>query len=342
MEHVAIDLGGRESQVCVRNEKGEILKQGKCKTAELEEVFKKRSKSRVILETSAEAFRVADAALSCGHEVRVVPATLVKVLGVGDRRTKTDERDAQKLSEVSTRIDLPSVHIPSAVARQRRSLSRLRETMVEARTQLINSVRGYLRTQLIRLPGGKTETFAKRVRKKMLETPEGMPAMVERLLVPIESLNEQIARGDQELEMIAEADPICRRLMTMPGVGPVTSVRFVAAIDRIERFGSPHQLEAYLGLTPGENSSSERQRRTGITKAGPPQVRRALVQAAWSFVRTRPNDPAAIWTVEVKNRRGKKVAIVALARKMAGMLFAMWRDATNYNPHHEAHRAKLG
>ncbi len=134
-------------------------------------------------------------------------------------------------------------------------------------------MRGYLRTQLIRPAGGKTETFPRRARARMEKHPEGMPAMIERVLLAIEALNEQLAGAD------AVADPICRRLMTVPG-GPVTSVLFAAAVDQIDRFESPHKLEAYLGLTPGENSSSERQERTGITKAGPPRLRCALAQAA--------------------------------------------------------------
>ena len=334
MEHVAIDLGGRKSQICIRSEDGEILREGQHPTAMLEQVFEKESKSRVIVETSAEAFAVADAALRQGHEVRVVPSTLAKSLGIGARRTKTDERDARALSEVSCRIDLPSVHIPTQVARERRSLCTLREAMVSSRTQLINSVRGYLRTQLVQVPSGKTETLPGRVRKLLEKRLEGMPAMVERLLLLIESQNRQIAAADKELEQIAEADPVCQRLMSVPGVGPVTSVRFAAAVDQIDRFESAHKVEAYLGLTPGENSSSMRVQRTGITKAGPPSVRRALVQASWSLWRTRPEDPNVLWAQEVAKRRGKRVAIVALARKLAGILFAMWKHGTNYDPSH--------
>lgn len=340
MQHIAIDLGGRESQVCVRAEDGTILKEGKHPTAELEKLFRKHEKSRVILETSAEAFRVADAALRQGHEVRVVPATLAPALGVGARQMKTDKRDAQALSSASCKMDLPSVHIPSMEARERRSLCTAREALVSSRTQLINSVRGYLRTQLIRPAGGKTETFARRVRQRMEKQPEGLPAMIERVLLAIEALNEQIAGADEELEQIAEADPVCRRLMTMPGVGPVTSVRFVAAVDRIDRFKSAHKLEAYLGLTPGENSSSKRDGPLGITKAGSPSLRRALVQAAWSLWRTRPKDRNVVWAQELAKRSGKRhgkpVAIVALSRKMAGILFAMWRDGADYDPNYQA------
>src|SRR5258707_2974124 len=98
MEHVAIDLGGRESQVCVRSADGTILEQKRWATKELAEYLQARPLSRVIVETCAEAFSVADAALRAGHEARVVPATLVRSLGVGSRRTKNDRRDAQILS----------------------------------------------------------------------------------------------------------------------------------------------------------------------------------------------------------------------------------------------------
>jgi transposase len=117
MQHVAIDLGSVQSQICIRNPQGEILRELSVRTAQLPRFLKKQEASRVIVETSAEAFFVADAAKALGHEVVIVPATMVRVLGVGERGIKTDERDARKLSEVSTRIDLPSVHLPSARSR---------------------------------------------------------------------------------------------------------------------------------------------------------------------------------------------------------------------------------
>jgi transposase len=122
MEHIAIDLWSRESQICIRDEKGTILLERKVATAKLPGYLGKRPHSRVILETCAEAFHVADAATAAGHQVRVVPATLVRQLGVGERGIKTDEREARKLSEVSTRIDLPSVHVPSESSRERKRL----------------------------------------------------------------------------------------------------------------------------------------------------------------------------------------------------------------------------
>jgi transposase len=327
MEHVAIDLGGRESQICVRAQDGTVLEERRCLTRHLATYLERKQPSRVVVETCAEAFAVADDALNLGHEVRVVPATLVRSLGVGARRTKTDKRDAQILSEVSCRIDLPSVHIPSPVSRERKTMCGMREALVSARTQLVNTVRGWLRARAARPRTGAVETFAERVRALLPQ----MPAYVERQLQMIDELSEQIGAADKELATMAKQDAICLRLMTVPGVGPVTALRFVAALDEIGRFPDAHKVEAYLGLVPGEYSSSDRQQRTSITKAGSPALRRTLVQAAWAARRCRKTQPMIAWATEVEKRRGKRVAIIALARKIAGILYALWRDGTTYD-----------
>ena len=148
VDHIGIDLGSKESQVCVRNGAGELLEEVRCKTGSLAGLLAGRAKSRVIVETCTEAFRIADGAIAQGHEVRVVPATLVRSLGVGQRGLKNDERDARILSEASCRIDLPSVHIPSTTSREWKALSTSREALVKARTQLISTARCYARSRL--------------------------------------------------------------------------------------------------------------------------------------------------------------------------------------------------
>ena len=170
------------------------------------------------------------------------------------------------------------------------------------------------------------------VRKHLGERSEGMPLAVDRLLFAIEELTEQIEQASSELEDLAKGNEVCERLMSAPGVGPISALRFWAALDDIGRFPSAHAVESYLGLTPGENSSSERKRKTSITKAGAPHVRRTLTQACWSAMRHRPNDPLVLWTKQVADRRGKAIAIIAMTRKLSGILYALWRDGTRYNP----------
>jgi transposase len=331
MEHVAIDLGSRKSQICVRSSDGTIVEERRHDTVQLKEYLARRPKSRVVVETCAEAFRVADVALELGHEARVVSATLVRTLGVGARRNKTDQRDARVLSEVSCRIDLPSVHIPSEQSRARKTLCGMRDALVASRTKVINTVRGWLRGQGRRPRAGSTSTFTERVR---LLLGEEAPGHVVRQLRVVDALTKEIDDADAELEKEAKADETCQRLMTVPGVGAVTALRFVAALDDVSRFEDAHHVESYLGLVPGESSSSDRQQRLSITKAGPRRLRWVLVQAAWSL-RVRCRLPAAVplqlWAHRIELRRGKRMATVALARKLAGILYALWRDGKVYD-----------
>lgn len=329
MEHIGIDLGGRESQVCIRASDGRILKEQRIATASLANCLASRPPSRVVMETCAEAFAVAEAARQAGHEIRVVPATLVRTLGVGARGIKTDIRDARVQSEVSCQIDLPSVHLPSVPAREVKVMLNMRDALVTTRTQLVNTVRGYLRGHLLRVRCTPA-TLPKRVRARLLETPIGIAVCVERQLSVIEGLNDQIKEADKELAHIVNSDPRCVRLMTAPGVGPVTAARFVSTIDDPTRFANAKAVSSYLGMTPGELSSSDRQRRTGLTKAGPSALRRCLVQASWTVWRTRPHEPLRQWAAGIAERRGKQIAVCAMARKLSGILWAMWRNERGY------------
>ncbi len=237
-------------------EDGQVLREARVPTLQLEAEFH-RPKCRVIVETCAEAFGVADAALKLGHEARVVPATLVRALGVGARRMKSDRRDALALSSASCRMDLPSVHIPSPWSRETKSMCSMRDGLVQSRTMLVNTVRGWMRAQRQLLSRGDPKRFPMRVRQLLLKDTEArLPEFVERQLCTIEALNEQIKAADAQLTKRAKDHPVCARLMSVPGVGPQTALRFVAAVDEIGRFASAHELESYFGLTPGENSSS--------------------------------------------------------------------------------------
>jgi transposase len=336
MRHVAIDLGSRESQVCIRQSDGTIVEEGKQATRRLPQLMKSWESSRIVMETSAEAFKLADAARGASHEVRIVPATLVRTLGIGARGIKTDQRDARTLSEVSCRIDLPSVHIPSPTSRELKSLSGSREILVDTRPTLINNVLGWMRTQLWRIRSGATVSFHDRARAHAATLDATLPEHIERQLRVIEVVSAEIRLADAQVRALAKQDDVCRALMTVPGVGPITAVRFRAAIDDVTRFRSAHGLQSYLGLTPGERSSSETQQRTGITKAGAPATRRMLIQSAWSAFRTHPEQPMVRWARKIAERRGVFIAVVALARKIAGILFAIWRDGSTYRSERSA------
>jgi transposase len=339
MEHIGIDLGSKESQVCVRSADGAIVGEWRWGTDRLMAFLEGRPAARVILETCTEAFRVAAVAQRAGHDVRVVAATLVRSLGVGHRGLKNDVRDARVLSEASCRIDLPSVHIPTAISQEVKAICVSREALIKTRTQLVGRVRGYVRARLGRVLRATPESLPKRVRHALLEDAEGLPAHVERILIVLETVSQQIAEADAELRLLAEADARMARLMTVPGVGPVTAARFVAAIDDVGRFATAASVASYLGLVPGEATTGFRTKRTRLTRAGAPQVRWALGQAAWSLYIRRKTDPMVQWAKQIAERRGVHIAIMALARKLAHVLYALWKHGTSYDPARAAHVA---
>ena len=271
MEHIAIDLGARESQVCVRAGDGTIVLEARCATATLCTFLGQRPPSRVVVETCAEAFRVAAVARELGHQAVVVPAGLARALGVGTRGLKSDVRDARHLSEASCRMArLPAVHVPEPRSQARKGECALREALVTTRTKLVNTVRGWLRGQAAGpLRRCTPPTLPARVRAHLAAHGQVVPDAVERVLHVIEALTGQIRAADAALTALAQEDAVCRRLMTVPGVGPVTAVRFAAAVDDVQRFPRASAVQSYLGLVPGEDSSAERRRITGITKAGP-------------------------------------------------------------------------
>jgi transposase len=141
-------------------------------------------------------------------------------------------------------------------------------------------------------------------------------------------LNEQIAAADRRIEVLGAQDPVVALLRTAPGVGPITAAALVATADEITRFENAHQFEAFLGLVPGELSSGEKRRIGRITKQGNVRARYLLVEAAWRILRSKSTDTATLraWALIIAARRGKRIAAVALARRLAGILYAMWRD----------------
>jgi transposase len=332
MEHIAIDLGARESQVCVRRADGEIVEERRIATRPsiVRRYLAGRPKSRVIVETGSEAFWVAQIAIESGHEARVVPSMLAPSLGVGQRRLKSDQRDARLLSESSCRMDLPSVHIPAVQTRRLQSRLTMREALVRSRTKLVNTVKAYLRTIGERAPMRYGETWITHLREKLAHA----AADVNPILDVLKALDRSIEQFDDELEKLSDGNALVQRWQTVPGVGVVTSLRYLATLDTASRFVNGAAVGSYLGLVPSEHSSGQTQRRGAITKAGSPAMRGVLVQAAWAALRSRRhhNDPLMRWTREVARRRGKKIAAVALARKLSGILFALWRDGTSYDP----------
>jgi transposase len=215
----------------------------------------------------------------------------------------------------------------------------VRDALVRTRTGYIALTRALLRRHGWRVPTGSAATFSRRV--LALSLPGRLLSEVAPLLAVMRTVNQQLAYSDGAIETVTRPDARVQRLRTVPSVGPVTAAAFVATIDDAGRFHRAHEVEAYLGLVPRELSSGESQRRGRITKAGNRRMRWLLVQAAVSILRLRDPRTAALrhWATGIAARRGKKIAVVALARRLAGLLYAMLRDGTTYAPRVSTRRA---
>ena len=333
MEYGAIDLHARKTLIRIVGEDGAVVVDRTITTTRegLAQVFGGRARMRVLLETGTESEWVAQGLEAEGHEVVVADPNYALMYGVTVRAVKTDRRDVAALAE-ACRLGIYRVaHRVSPRQRQVRRQLRVREHLIRMRTQAINLVRAQLRQEGYRLPSGASPSAAARCRRVPLS------AAVRDALTPIlavlDVLAPLITACDQDAATQAAGDPVVRRLMTAPGVGPIVGLTYRAVLDDVTRFRDAGSTTAFLGLVPKEASSGTRRRKGAITKRGPTTLRVLLIQAAWTIWRQRQGRAALhAWVERLAARRGRRIAVVALARRLARMLYAMWRDGCDYRP----------
>jgi transposase len=334
MEHVGMDLGKKESQIAILTEAGELIeKRMRTERDRLVAYFKDRPKAKILIEASTISEWVARLLEELGHEVIVADPNFAPMYAQRSRRVKTDRRDALALAEACKLGAYRPAHRTSEEQRHVRAQLAVRDSLVRDRAGLVTLSQAILSREGLQVPTGSSGCFGERV--KRLGLPPQLAAEIAPLLTMLVPLNEQIGLLDEKLSELGRKDERVKRLMTMPQIGPVTAVAFVATLDEAGRFRGAHQVEAYLGLVPREWSSSEVQRRGHITKAGNSRMRWLLVEAAWRVAthKKRPETQALReWTERIARRRGLRVAVVALARKLSGILYAMWRDSSAYDP----------
>lgn len=331
MVYGAIDLHLRYSYVRVVDEAGQILRERRVVTSAetLVEVFAGVGPIRILVESATESEWVAQALEAAGYEVIVADPNFAPMYGERQRKVKTDGRDTAALAEANRRGWYRRAHRASAEQRSRRQLLRARRQLVQMRSGTISVVRALLRQTGVRVGAGSSETFVARLAQV------AVPATVAPAIAPLqrtlETLTGELVALDRALVEIAQADPIVQRLQTVPGVGPIVALTFRAFVDDVGRFQRAGQVSAALGLVPYEDSSGERRHRGHVTKAGPSEARMLLVQAAWSCWRTARHGPLREWVTHLAARRGKRIAVVALARRLSRVLYAIWRDETTFD-----------
>lgn len=330
MVYGAIDLHMRFSQIRIVDADGTIVRECRIVTSrpQLVKAFADCGPLRILVEASTESEWVAQALESVGHEVVVADPNFAPMYGERQRRIKTDLRDVAALAEANRRgWYRPTYRVARAQRTLRQQLG-VRRQLVRARTAMIAQLRALLRQEGLRLAGGHSSTLIARVAR--LDVPPTLRAVIAPLVEALQSLTAVINQTPQRLTAAAASDPVAVRLHTVPGVGPLVALTYRATLDEATRFARAGQVSSALGLVPREASSGERRHRGRITKVGPSDTRAVLVQAAWCCWRSRTFRTTALrqWVDQLAARRGKRIAIVALARRLSRILYAVWRDAT--------------
>lgn len=334
MEYVGIDLHKVHTQICVQDADGRVLSEIRIRTLRetFEVAFENRPRARILLESSGSSEWAAVLLERLGHEVIVADPGYVVMYGTTSRRVKTDLRDARALADACRLGAFRPAHRTSPAQRRTRQRLVARDTMVKARTRLVTMCQGILRQYGIYVPTGSAECFERRLEKTTM--PPDIAADLAPVMKALLAINESIAECEDTVEELAKGSEVARRLQTVPGVGPITALGFASRIDDPARFKDADQVASYFGLVPIERSSGEKRIQGHITKTGDKYVRTLMIQTAIRVMRLR--HPAAtplwMWAERIATRRGKNIARVALARKLARLLFTLMKDRTVYMP----------
>jgi transposase len=246
------------------------------------------------------------------------------------RVTKTDRNDARGMAELLRMGWFRPVHVKSMNAREHRALLSARSTLVCRLKDIENSVRGLLHGFGIRIATLLRARWDAQVREAVAGHPT-LPTILEPLLVARAALRDQVAIIDKRVREAARQDEVCRRLMSVPGVGCIVALTYRAGVDDPTRFTSSKSVGACFGLTPRRYQSGETDRVGGISRAGDASVRVALFEAAHVMMtRSAKWSSLKAWAMKLAQRRGLKRAKVALARKLAVILHRMWIDGTEF------------
>lgn len=342
MRIIALDLGGKKICYCELRQ-GEVIRRlTVSEVHSLEHVLgHEQPTARVAIEACREAWFVHDLLVEWGNEVVLVDTTRSRQLGIGQHGRKTDRIDAETLARALESGRIPAAHVLSPKRRELRRVLSVRRALVETRAQLVTTIRGLVREQGQRIPGCHSTSFVMRVREQHLEPP--IAALIEPLLGLVQGIETQLQSTESQLAALCEKEPVVAALTTVSGVGTVVAACFVSVLDDAHRFARAHQVQSYLGLVPSEDSSGGKRRLGAISKRGNSYVRALLVQAAWSIIRSNDKaNPLVLWTKQVSERRGKRIAVIALARRLVGVLWAMWRDGTVYDTELLAKQSERG
>jgi transposase len=342
MRSVGLDLGARHIAYC-EVVGGEVVHRTAVRRlAELERLIGlETTPARVAFEACREGWHVHDVLSRWGKEPVMLDTTRVRQLGVGQHGRKNDALDAEAMARALDAGRVPTAHVLSPERRALRAKLSVRGELVDMRARQVTVLRGLARAAGVLLPSSSTACFLEKLERSTLNV--ATRQLMAPLVATLKTAQEQLDLVDHELAQLAKDDSVIRLCATAPGVGVIVAAVFVSVIDEAKRFRSAHAVGAYLGLVPGENTTGGQRRLGAITRHGNTFARAMLVQSAWQILRAADkDDPLRRWATHLAKVRGRKIAAVALARKLAGVLWAMWRNGTVYDAGLQARQSTQG
>ncbi len=320
---VSIDLAKTVFQVCQFTDSNKILSNKKVSRKKLSQEIAQLSPTTVVMEACYSAHYWGRNFEQYGHTVRLVPAQHVKPFVRGN---KNDANDAVAIGEASLRPNMKFVRVKTLEQQDIQSLHRIRERFVSHRTRISNQTRGLLSEYgLVARQGFKA---LKVLIQEALES-ETLSALFKEELASIYEeimdLAERLKRVNNKLKAMAQQYPLCRLLMTIPGIGFVNATAIYAAIGDGKQFKTARDFAVWMGLTPQQYASGTKSFTGKITKRGNRYLRKQLVHGARALMnRTKgKKDKLSVWVNDIKERRGVHKACVALAHKLARIIWAI-------------------
>jgi transposase len=332
-QYVALDVSLKEVSVCVLGADGTLIYEGRTASDPASLVGLIRAKApravRIGLETGSTSAWLARALRAQGLPVICLDARHAHA-ALSIRPTKTDRSDARGLAEMLRMGWYREGQVKSLEAHERRALLAARHRLVTMRVDLDGQIRGILKTFGLIAGSGNSEAFLRRA-EALAEGHAVLAPLVTCLAQVRRHVASQISALDREIGRIVRADPSLRRFVSVPGVGPITALAFLATIDEPSRFRRARDVGPYLGLTPRRHQSGEVDRQGRISKCGDVFTRTCLYEAANVLLtKVQRWSPLKAWGVRLARRIGAKKARVALARKLAVILRCIWMDGTQF------------
>jgi transposase len=321
---IGLDIAKHVFQVHGADAAGHVLFRKRITRVKLLSFLAAQTRCVVAMEACAGAHYWAREIAKLGHQVRLIAPTYVKPF---IKRQKNDAADAEAICEAAQRPSMRFVPVKTEEQQANGIVFRARDLLVRQRTQCVNALRGHLMEYGYVFPKGIThvETLVAVVEDLQSSLPNSVRVILKLLVDTFTALEAQITALDAEIRQRSKSDPTARRLMTIPGVGPIASTAITALVPAAEGFPAGRDFAAWLGLTPLQKSTGGKQKLGAVSKRGERTIRRLLIIGASAVVRqaSRRGAPNGSWLAQMLARKPKMLVTVALANKMARIIWAL-------------------